>query len=69
MNSEQPSGHDLKVERVSARVKAKHLAAQMGVSGSRVSSLEREEFPSAEMVQRYREALAQCQNVPHAAAA
>lgn len=60
-----PTGHALKVERVAARVKAKDLAAQMGVSGSRLSHLEREQYPSPEMVSRYRVALVQCQNLPH----
>lgn len=64
-----PTGHELKVERVSVRVKAKDLAAQMGVSGSRLSHLEREQYPSAEMVVRYREALVQCENVLHFGAA
>lgn len=64
-----PTGHNLKVERVTARVKSKDLAAQMGVSGSRLSAIEREEFPSAEMVRRFRDGLEQCQNVPHAEAA
>jgi transcriptional regulator with XRE-family HTH domain len=67
--NEAPSGHLLKVERVSARVKAKQIAALMGVSPSRVASIEREEFPSTEVVQRYRAALAACQNVPHTATA
>lgn len=65
VNGKQPSGHELKVERVSARVKAKHIAEQMGVTPSRVSSIEREQFPSADLVHRYREALGACQNVPH----
>lgn len=65
MDATTVSGLDLKVERVAARVKQKHLADQMGVDASRVSAIEREQFPSAHMVQRYRDALAQCQNVPH----
>lgn len=60
-----PTGHDLKVERVSARVKGISLAAQMGVSGSRIAAIEREQYPSVEVVHRYREALRACQNVPH----
>lgn len=64
-----PTGHNLKVERVTARVKSKDLAAQMGVSGSRLSAIEREEFPSAEIVLRFRAALDTCQNVAHAEAA
>ena len=60
-----PTGHDLKVERVSARVKQAILGAHMGVTYSRVSAIEREQFPSPEIVRRYRTALALCQNVPH----
>jgi transcriptional regulator with XRE-family HTH domain len=63
------TGHTLKVERVAARVKAKDIAARMGVSPSRVASIEREEFPSAEAVARYRAALSACQNVLHAPSA
>lgn len=61
-----PSGLDLKVARVAARVRQYHIAAQMGVTVSRVSAIEREEFPSAEIVRRYRAALGACQNVLHA---
>lgn len=69
MDTSTVSGHTLKVERVSARVKAKQIAAHMGVSASRVASIEREEYPSAEAVNRYRQALAACQNVLHARSA
>lgn len=62
-----PTGHDLKVERVSARVKQYELALKMGVSGTRISAIEREQFPSPEIVRRYRVALAECQHVPHTA--
>lgn len=62
-----PTGHNLKVSRVAARVKAKDIAAHMGVSASRVSSIERDQFPSTAAVARYREALSACQNVPHTA--
>lgn len=66
MNANEPvTGHHLKVRRVDARVKAVQLAVAMGVSNSRVSAIEREQFPSAEVVERYLVALAQCQNVPH----
>jgi len=61
-----PTGLDLKVERVSARVKQQALALQMGVSASRVAAIEREAFPSTLIVYRYRSALAACQNVSHA---
>lgn len=68
-HTDEPTGLTLKVERVAARVKAKHLASAMGVSPSRVSSLEREQYPSPESVRAYRAALATCQNVPHEKAA
>jgi hypothetical protein len=54
------SGLDLKVERTRRRVKAKRLAAVMGVSASRVTAIEREQFPSNEIVERYRSALDTC---------
>lgn len=62
-NATEPSGLTLKVERVAARVKAVDLAARMGVSPSRLSAIEREQYPSGDIVQRYREALATCKNV------
>jgi transcriptional regulator with XRE-family HTH domain len=65
----ETTGHQLKVERVAARVKAKDIAAQMGVSPSRIGSIEREEFPSTEAIARYRAALSACQNVPHSSQA
>lgn len=64
-----PTGHDLKVERVQARVKAIDLAAQMGVSGSRIAAIEREQFPSLETIRRFREALETCQNVQNGSSA
>lgn len=60
MDAQKPTGLALKVERVSRRVKAKHIAQAMGVSESRVSSIEREQFPSDEVVARYRDALETC---------
>lgn len=69
MNASRPTGHQLKVERVTARVKGKELAARMGVSSSRLSAIEREEFPSDAMVARYRMALTQFANVSHVSAA
>jgi len=68
-STDEPTGLTLKVERVAARVKAKHLADAMGVSASRVSSLEREQFPSPESVRAYRAALATFRNVPDGKAA
>jgi transcriptional regulator with XRE-family HTH domain len=60
-----PTGLDLKVARVAARVKQAELGAHMGVTYSRVAAIEREQFPSAETVRRYRAALEACQNVRH----
>lgn len=59
----EPTGLTLKVERVAARVKGVDLAAQMGVSPSRLSAIEREQYPSAENVRRYREAIRTCVDV------
>lgn len=58
------SGLGLKVERVTRRVKATLLAEVMGVSKSRVSAIEREQFPSSEMITRYRAALDTCAPSP-----
>lgn len=60
---DEPTGLNLKVERVAARVKGVDLAAEMGVSPSRLSAIEREQYPSAENVRRYRTALSTCKNV------
>lgn len=67
MDTTSPSGLDLKLERVAARVKQYQLASALGVSKSRVSAIEREAFPSPQIVRRYREGLGACQNVLHAA--
>lgn len=61
---QETTGLDLKVERTRRRVKATLLAAEMGVSKSRLSAIEREGYPSAEIVQRYRAALATCAAFP-----
>lgn len=58
------SGLDLKVERIQRRVKANALADAMGVSKSRVSAIEREQFPSPEIVGRYRVGLDTCAPTP-----
>lgn len=63
----EPTGLTLKLERVQARVKLKDLAQQMGVSPSRLSVIEREQYPSPDSVRRYREALGTFQNVRQAA--
>lgn len=63
----QPTGLALKLERVGRRVKATLLAEAMGVSKSRVSAIEREQFPSVEIVERYRAALDTCAVSPTSA--
>lgn len=61
MDSNEPiTGHSLKVTRVTQRVKAVQIATAMGVSKSRVSMIEREQFPSDDMISRYLAALATC---------
>ena len=54
------SGLDLKVARTRARVKAKHVAEAMGVSASRVASLEREAVVTSEAADRYLLAIEKC---------
>lgn len=54
------SGLDLKLERVSKRVRATQIAAVMGVHRSRISNIEREQFITPTMAQRYRDALRTC---------
>lgn len=51
------TGLDLKVERVRARVTAKSLADQLGVTRQRVSAIEALAFVNDEQVGRYRSAL------------
>jgi transcriptional regulator with XRE-family HTH domain len=58
---------ELKLRRVSARVKGRALASEMGVTPSRVSALEREAVVSEVMVSRYLAALATLSNVRSAA--
>lgn len=61
MDTTEPiTGHSLKVMRVTRRLKAWQVAAQMKVSPGRVYEVEREQFPSAEMVGRYVAALDTC---------
>jgi transcriptional regulator with XRE-family HTH domain len=56
----ETTGLSLKVERVSRRVKQQDLASAMGVSASRVASIEREGFVTAATAKRYLEALDTC---------
>lgn len=58
---EQPtSGMDLKLARVAARVRQYQIAAGMGVSVSRVAKIEREQWVSGMIAERYRAALLTC---------
>ena len=59
------TGLDLKLRRVAARVRNADLAAEMGISSSRVSRIESTQFPSEDMQRRYLEALAALTDVPH----
>lgn len=63
----EPTGLSLKVERVSSRVKAKAIAAAMGVSASRVAAIEREQFVSPAIAARYVAALHACASERNAA--
>jgi transcriptional regulator with XRE-family HTH domain len=54
------TGLELKVRRISARIKAIELARIMGVSASRVSSIEREAVVSAAAASKYLAALETC---------
>lgn len=54
------TGLDLKVARTRARVKAKRVALAMGVSPSRVASLEREAVVTADAAERYLRAVDEC---------
>ena len=58
--NENPTGLDLKVERIRAGVLLKELAREMGITPSRVSRIEKPEPVTARMVARYRAALGTC---------
>ena len=61
MDDQTPrTGLDLKVLRTRHQVKAVEIAREMGVSQSRISSLEREGRVSLEMLGRYLGALETC---------
>jgi transcriptional regulator with XRE-family HTH domain len=64
MTTTNVTGLSLKVERVARRVKATALAEAMGVSKSRVSAIEREGYPTNDMIARYRAALDTCDASP-----
>jgi transcriptional regulator with XRE-family HTH domain len=50
----------LKLERVAADITVKDVAAQMGISASRLSRIEDDPSLTARMVDRYRVALTTC---------
>lgn len=57
------TGNELKVQRVIAKVKAKDLAAQMGIGPWTISKLESAEYVDLETVARYMAALRTCGTV------
>lgn len=54
------TGLDLKLARTRARVKANRIAVAMGVSPSRVASLEREAVVTTDAATRYLRAVEEC---------
>lgn len=54
------TGLDLKLARVARRIKQKTLGSAMGVSESRISSIEREAVVTPELAERYLAALDTC---------
>jgi len=54
------TGLDLKLQRISARVRLGVLADQMGISSSRLSRIEKPEPVTERMVARYTRALNEC---------
>lgn len=60
MNDQRLPGMTLKLERVAADVRLKSVAAQMGVSASRLSRIEDDPNLTERMVARYRLALGRC---------
>lgn len=58
--NQEPSGIDLKLERVAARVQQKHIAEAMGVSPSRVSAIESLAIVTVDTAARYRTAIDTC---------
>lgn len=57
---DRTTGMTLKLERVAADVAVKDVAAQMGISASRVSRIEDDPGLTDRMVLRYRDALSMC---------
>lgn len=59
-NSTQPTGLDLKIQRVRAGVRVKDIAHAMGVGSSRISAIERSDVLRQETVVKYLSALVTC---------
>lgn len=60
MDETRLPGMTLKLERVAADIPVKDVAAQMGISPSRLSRIEDDPSLTGRMVARYREALDRC---------
>lgn len=60
MKEDRLPGMTLKLERVAADVSVKDVAAQMGISASRLSRIEDDPSLTERMVGRYRDALQRC---------
>lgn len=58
------TGLDLKLKRVQHRVKAKHLADQMGVSSARISTIEGQAQVTDETATKYLAALQTLTTIP-----
>lgn len=63
------TGMELKLRRIGSRVTGRALAAEMGVTSSRISAIEREAYPTEATVTRYLAALAMLTDVTHVAVA
>lgn len=62
MQIQTPSGLDLKLERVAARVTQRAIARAMGVGSTRVSHIEALAVVTPDVVARYRAAIDTCVN-------
>lgn len=54
------TGKDLKIRRIIADVRIKELAQEMGVTGSRVTHIEKQALVSVEATAKYLDALTTC---------
>lgn len=61
------TGMELKLQRVGHRVKAKHLADEMGVSSARVSAIENQAAVTDETATKYLSALSTLTTIPTSA--